>query len=58
MKGFFVLLVIFACGLLGAAMVFVDSGVMLDSAVCALAALVCFLAAYQLNTRFLNMDDV
>jgi len=57
MKWLFILVVVIACTLLGAALVFVDSGILRDSVICALGALFGFLLAYRLQARYKMLRD-
>lgn len=57
MKWLFLLIVVIACTLLGTAMVFIDNGILRDSVICGLGALLAFLAAYQMQSRYSFLDD-
>ena len=57
MKWLFLLVVIVACVMLGASMVFIDNGILRDSIVCGLGALFGFLLAYQMQARYSVLDD-
>ncbi|WP_320826482.1 hypothetical protein [Reinekea sp.] len=57
MKLIFILVVIMACTMLGAAIVFIDSGILRDSIACGLGALLGFLLAYQLQSRYSILRD-
>ena len=58
MKWFFILVVLTACTMLGAAMVFIDNGIIQDSILCALGALFSFLVAYQLQARYSVFEEI
>jgi len=57
MKWLFAAVVVVACMLMGAAMIFVDKGIIVNSAVCALGALLSFLLAYQMQSRYSYLND-
>lgn len=57
MKLLFLGIVVLACTLLGAAMVFIDSGILRDSLLCGLGALFAFLLAYQMQNKYSLLDD-
>ncbi|WP_154650904.1 hypothetical protein [Reinekea blandensis] len=57
MKWVFFFVVMAACLLLGTAMVLIDHGVIRDSAICGVGALVGFLIAYQMQSRYTILDD-
>jgi len=57
MKWLFLLVVLMACVMLGAAMVFIDIGILRDSVVCGLGALFGFLLGYQMQARYSVLDD-
>ncbi|WP_196159572.1 hypothetical protein [Reinekea sp. G2M2-21] len=57
MKWLFLMVVVVACVMLGAAMVFIDNGIFRDSVICALGALFGFLLAYQMQARYSILDD-
>ena len=57
MKLVFMMVVIVACFMLGAAMVFVDNGILRDSVVCGLGALFGFLLAYQMQSKYSILDE-
>jgi hypothetical protein len=57
MKWLFLFIVVVACTLLGAAMVFIDNGILRDSVLCVLGALFAFLVAYQMQARYSFLDD-
>lgn len=57
MKWLFFSVVLLACVLLGAAMVFIDGGVVSYFLISGLGALVAFLLAYQLQARFSILDE-
>ncbi len=57
MRFVFVFVVVLACIMLGAGMVFADSGVMGDSIICLLGALISFLLAYQMQKQSTFLYD-
>jgi Na+-transporting NADH:ubiquinone oxidoreductase subunit NqrE len=57
MKWLFLAVVVVACVLLGASMVFIDNGILRDSIVCGLGALFGFLLAYQMQAKYSVLDD-
>ena len=57
MKWLFLLIIIIAVFMLGAAMVFIDAGILRDSVICGLGALLGFLIAFRMQTRYTLLRD-
>jgi glycopeptide antibiotics resistance protein len=57
MKWLFLLIIIIAVFMLGAAMVFIDSGILRDAVICGLGALLGFLIAFRMQSRYTLLRD-
>lgn len=57
MKWLFFAVVMLACALLGVAVVLIDHGGLVDSAIFGLGALLGFLVAYRMQARYSILDE-
>ncbi|ATX75404.1 hypothetical protein [Reinekea forsetii] len=57
MKWLFLLIIIIAVVMLGAAMVFIDAGILRDAVICVLGALLGFLIAFRMQAHYTLLRD-